>query len=267
MKCKNCGARIRISDLRCPYCSYMNEQAADRNYMGRLQELHTGMEMLSEQPKKTLKREAVTMILITMVGIVIAIAYGCLWDYFTRGSSALETEQMDKKAQKQIAWKDEYFPLLDSLYEEENYQGIWELYRDRYDLSEEYFYKWEHIELIYAMEQYAYVKELEQHISEGKTIDVYDVAHALESGLKLLYEYGEDIHNSGLKMAKKDAETVVAMGEDAERIFESCLGIRREETKDLYLSFCDNNYFSYTSCREYAEKLHEELFAGRKEAE
>lgn len=265
MKCKHCGARIKFNELRCPYCSHMNEQAENRRYMGKLHELHKDMEKLSCQSQKTLKHEIRQMLLITLAGIGIAVAFGFVWDYVTSGSSAMEIKKMDKYAEKKLIWMDEYFPVLDSLYEEENDNGLMKLYVARYELPEEYFYEWEHAELLEAMEQYAKVKELEKRSAEGKSVDSFDVTYAIEGGLRLLYEYDEKA--SERKLAKRDEEKIKRMSEETKMIFNNCLGISPEETEPLYLSFCEDDYFSYSRCREYAEKLYEDLSAGQEVGE
>lgn len=255
MKCKNCGARINADAVCCPYCSYMNERAANRRYMGRLRELQSGMEKLYEQPEKTFKHEIFVTLLGTSAAIILAVMAGFLWDGFVRGTSALETHRLNQRVQEKIDWKEAYFPVLDELYEQQSYTELMEIYDNRYDMSStQYIYEWKHYALLEALQEYRHVCELKKVIEESGRADSYQVENALEGGLQLLYGYRA--------VRQEDSQQIEELAQEAQHIMEEYLKLSEQDTRQIYEKVSADGYLSYAACREYAQELSEQLFVG-----
>lgn len=266
MKCRNCGAKIKADDLRCPYCSYQNEKAAKRRYMGKLHEIHSGMKQLSEQPKKTLKYEIAVTMLLTLAGVVLAITYGFLWDAFTRGNSDVEIRKMNRSVQEEIAWKEENFPILDSLYEEYDYEAIIEFYEDRYTESGHCLYDWEHYALVEAINDYADVLEVKNAIEEGEMPDEYEIRYALTGALKLIYFFDEEMMMyDRIDTAEEDEAAIKAMADGAQEVLGQYLKLLPEDIEAIYADVNADDYISYSECQGYADAIYVELFAGKEE--
>lgn len=269
MKCKNCGAKIKTNEVQCPYCSYMNEEAANRRYMGRLHELHTGMDELKWQPKKTLKQEIGKTMLITAAAMAAAIGFGFLWDAVTSGATTVDIRVSDEKAKEKIAWAEEYEPILDAMYEAGDFEGLMDMYETRYDQDYANFYDWDHEELLRMMDRYQNMEEFVEDVEgDSSWYSSYMVVNALDNGMQILYEYGTPEEWSGTaSISEKEAAFREEMRQEVFRIFEEYLQIKPDEIDPLYELLQEDGYLSYTACREYAEELYEELFADRKEAD
>ncbi|MBP3544299.1 MAG: zinc ribbon domain-containing protein [Lachnospiraceae bacterium] len=267
MKCRNCGARIKADELTCPYCSYQNESAAKRRYMGKLREIRSGMEKLAEQPKKTLKYEiAVTMIL-TVAATAVAIGYGFLWDAFSRGNSDIEIRRQNREAQQKIEWKEENYPVLDELYAKQDFPALAEILSGRYDLEYECFYEWEHYALMDAIFDYQDIETFEELIrSEEGRVDEYRIRRALIGAMNLIYGYDESTRTyNGLDMLDEDRAILDTLAEAAKSVLHEYLKLLPEDIDEMYAEVGKDGYVSYSDCEIYSETLYEKLFAGKEE--
>ncbi len=267
MKCRNCGARIKADELRCPYCSYQNERAAKRRYMGKLHEIRSGMEKLAEQPKKTLKYEiAVTMIL-AVAAVAAAITYGFLWDAFSRGNSDVEIRKQNYEAQQKIEWKEENYPILDELYAKQDFERLVEILNDRYDLEYTCFYEWEHYALMDALYDYQDIEAFEELMKkEDYGLDEYRIRRALIGAMNLIYGYDESTRTyNGLDMVDEDRAILETLAEDAKRVLNEYLKLLPEDIDAMYAVVGKEGFVSYSECEVYSEALYEELFAGKEE--
>lgn len=256
MKCRNCGAKIKADEVRCPFCSAMNERAASRRYMGKLHELHHGMEALYEQPERTLKHEIAVTVTMTLGAVLLAVLAGFVWETFTRGNSAVEILHLNERAQTEIDWKEENFPILDGLYEKQDFESLMELYDNRYDMSEQYFYEWKHFALLEALENYAELLELEAEILEEGITDSYQIRYALEAALMLLYDRKD--------MPDEDKWLTDELAKGTQEILEKYLKLFPEDIEEIYeAGSAEGYYISYSVLQTYAEKIYEELFAGK----
>lgn len=264
MKCRNCGARIKADELRCPYCSHQNEKAAKRRYMGKLHEIYSGMASLSEQPKKTLKYEIAVTMTITVAAVVVAITYGFLWDAYSRGNSAVDIRRMNHEVEEKIAWKEENFPILDALYEERKFEELLEILSGRYDLTFECFYEWEHYALMDAFLDYQDVQTFEELVKKDEHgPDEYRIRRALIGALNVMYGYDEYTREyNGMDMLDEDRVILETLAEDTKRVLHTYLKLLPEDVDAMYAVVGEDGYISYDDCEVYSEKLYEELFAG-----
>ncbi|MBR5361192.1 MAG: zinc-ribbon domain-containing protein, partial [Lachnospiraceae bacterium] len=49
IKCSNCGAEIKESDTKCPYCGYINEEGAEKEYMEKLYDIRSSLDEVDKE--------------------------------------------------------------------------------------------------------------------------------------------------------------------------------------------------------------------------
>jgi len=54
MVCPNCGAQIEKDITKCPYCGYINKEAAEKKFREDLGEIQRNIEETKKEPKKAL---------------------------------------------------------------------------------------------------------------------------------------------------------------------------------------------------------------------
>ena len=52
--CPNCGAQIEKDTTKCPYCGYINKEAAEKKFREDLGEIQRNIEETKKEPKKAL---------------------------------------------------------------------------------------------------------------------------------------------------------------------------------------------------------------------
>ena len=85
-ECVNCGATISAEDTECPYCHYMQYDAAEAQYMDALESMNDSMGSLDRNTRKIARKDIVRSVLITLaaaavfagIGILSGIAHGMM---------------------------------------------------------------------------------------------------------------------------------------------------------------------------------------------
>lgn len=157
LQCENCNAMIPKDSAKCPYCGSLNPIGGEKRYMERLFDLKEDVKELHGEPTKAYGRE------FRRTGKVIVITFLCLLtvlllfllieSMINRGSA----QEYDSK--EQLRWERENFPLLDEMYEQEDYDGILAFKVKNSDDINHSIGGWEHADLIDAYMWYKWYME------------------------------------------------------------------------------------------------------------
>lgn len=140
--CKSCGAEFSDDLPKCPYCETLNLKGAEAEYMNKLHYVKEDLGELSELPEQTQKKELKKQI--KRWGIVVAViaVLAVLLQIWFHWSSR---RYMDSPAKERadMLWLAEHEKELDTLYENNNAEGILEYFYVWCE-EENAFSKWEH---------------------------------------------------------------------------------------------------------------------------
>lgn len=229
--CENCHAPIAEESAKCPYCGALNALGGEKQYMEKLYRVKKDVEELSAVPKKEYRREigrTGQVIRLTFLGLaVLAVVAGLF--LFTR-RKLTDDEPTAEEIRAQMQWEREFFPKLDALYAEGNYDAVVECV---FENQNEEFYSisnWEHTDFINVYIQYQSCAErLSQAASKG-----YGEEEACECIIDVLFliqerkydsytEAEETLIGAYQKEIKEQAGTVFGVAEDAfPLLYEEC---------------------------------------------
>lgn len=77
-ECVNCGAAISAEDSECPYCHYMQYDAAEARYMDTLESMNDSMGSLDRNTRKIARKDIVKSVLITLAAAAVFAGIGSL---------------------------------------------------------------------------------------------------------------------------------------------------------------------------------------------
>jgi len=163
-KCPNCGADITMDVVSCPFCGYINPIGAEKEYMGKLEEVRESLDVVDDEAiedyKKTMARPVKVIIAVIMVALVIlVISVVIIRVKNTRKVDAsLHTGETTLEEMK---WQKENFALFNDMYEKGEYDKL----TDAIDniIKEHSIYEWEHA-VFY--EYYSIYKDTKESIEE-----------------------------------------------------------------------------------------------------
>ncbi len=169
-KCSNCGAEIKKSDPKCPYCGYINEEGAEKEYMGRLYGLRNDLDSIDEEAasgysrdyKKTFKLIGITLGVLILISGLIFGTIAVKKNKEKRNEPAKSDDML-----KEMTWKKEAFEEFDRLYEQGEYEKLCEAvyapYEENHDVS-----AWKHYWFASIYNDYLMTKQdLERIDKEG----------------------------------------------------------------------------------------------------
>lgn len=168
--CPNCGAEIKKSESKCPYCGFINEEGAEKKYMDRLYDLRDDLDTVDEQaaagygksfgrPLKIIAITITVLIIITVAAAVISSAFKVKERETDPGKSNDMLEEM--------TWKKEAFSEFDSLYEQGEYEKMCEAVFSK-DTANHNTHEWKHYWFATIYNDYLLTKEdLERIDKEG----------------------------------------------------------------------------------------------------
>lgn len=170
MECKSCGAHFDEMFPACPYCGTMSIKGAEAEYMDKLEDIRENMEDLTAVPvaetKKELKKQ--TKIILWVLGICIGLFLVFVLIEIVFGYKP--TERDDKA---EYMWLQENIPLLNELYEQENYEELLKTVKSAWSNNEP-IEQWEHITFCDYLEYIFEEREILEKEASGQALDVKD---------------------------------------------------------------------------------------------
>ena len=147
MFCPNCGAKLKDSDVTCPYCGTVQPSAAESEYMHKLEHLKQDVQNLEAFPTKEYTRELKHQGIFTAKIIIIIV--GIFFLLFAIGVSVLYGSRYieKKELREENAFVKEYFPKLNELYASGDDEEVYTYINSLYDLDgSTALYRWKHMD-------------------------------------------------------------------------------------------------------------------------
>lgn len=181
MECKSCGAHFDEMLPACPYCGTMSIKGAEAEYMDKLEDIREDMEDLIAVPvmetKKALKKQ--TKFVLIVIGVILGLFLLLVLVELIFGYHAPKRDR-----QADFAWQQETFPVLDELYEQENYNELLTRYYQAFE-EDAPIGAWEHYEFTSALALMADFNYILDEEASGKVLNKYDYRSLLYAGFRV----------------------------------------------------------------------------------
>ncbi len=187
--CENCHAPISEESAKCPYCGAFNTPGGERQYMEQLYDLKEDVAEISEAPKRAFRGEmgkaGRILIRTFLVFAGLAAVMGAVAVFLVHKSMDYEISSEEMK--EQAVWEREVFPQLDALYEQGDYEGVWECVYANDENGHRSWSAWEHYDFINTYLCYQSCLENTDEISTGD-YDADDEMDCIIDALFLIQE-------------------------------------------------------------------------------
>lgn len=251
--CGSCGAEFDEDLAKCPYCGSVNIKGAEREYMGKLEDVRKGMGELENTPVKELQdtvkkqgnflRKAIVALLAITAAAAIIVFVG------NRG------EKRDYR--EEYLWQQEYFPQLSALYENGEYDAMLKLAEEALSGNPYSLSAWEHYSFY---EAYFSANEFEELLRDQADEKLYEFGYVMlfynEWQLVCLKEFaGERAKLTQSDYTEEEWEVLAPYIERAREELTQSFRISEKEYQD-FLQLAADNYFRvpYDRCEEYIEQ-------------
>lgn len=253
MYCRNCGAPLKVTDAKCPYCGTLNPIGAEAEYMEKLENLRENTEDLEdyvpEEFSRNLKHHSkyALRIFFRVIGISLTIFL------IIFGVSRFQNHRERKQLQKEIAFRQEYFPSLDELYALGDDQKVYHYLGELYEKDgSEALYRWEHEAFYYYYGQYLTVNLLKEAMdremySDGDLYAGFYAAMSLSCEGVMTSDYE--------RMSEAELEEIEGFQQESMELLTQKLHLSQEEVRQAYEECCEDGFLSYKLCRKYIEKM------------
>lgn len=252
MICKNCGAEFDDNLPKCPYCGEFSYAGAEKEYMGRLEDLKEDLEDLEEEIPELysgeLKKQAKDVRKIVLIIGAIILVLGLALFGFNRLMDSLW--EYDAKAE--LLFTKEAYPKADEYYAAGDYDGLLEFYHTSMEENENAsFYDWEHYAFLTCYENYDFFKQSAALLGTGDFSD-YDMEN-------IFYSY---ISNSlSLKEQEMNAEEqeLVSSYTGEMKEFIDGLGLTPKEQQEFENLLNSSNYPAWDEISDLGKKVYKRM--------
>ncbi len=253
--CDSCGAQFGNDEAKCPYCGTMNYAGAEKEYLGKLEEIREGVEDLETVPvreaKAELKKQGSFVKKVVIGFCLLAAVLGIVMFLYEK------FYERDKK--EDFLWEQTNFPIMDEMYASGKYEELVEFYQQA-EQEDRTVYMWEHAEFARA---YGYVQNYYEDLafmetlaeSEKQAIEVWEYSLYLWSQWKVLsYRYSVDLTEDEKAYFEKDFLAV-------EQSLRNNWDYDEETYQKFYNMISGPNAFGVTfdECDAYIEKWKEKM--------
>lgn len=247
--CSSCGGECAEESANCPYCGSTLLTGAEKQYMEQLRDVKEQMEELDaapiEETKAAIKGQGkVLKIGIILGGVLLLLVLGATY-WFDR---MLYRDEDDFK--QQYAWKQEYYPVMDELYEQNDYDGLFRFFEEHMDDENAQFYSWEHYHFLSAYMTYRdYSDDLKAGEYRGSAASLFAQQWRAKGDLAKPEHY-----------TKEEYAALLPMLETLEEDYQTRWNIDPQEEKLLYQELEKNDYYflDFDTCEKYAKKWSKE---------
>lgn len=245
--CGSCGASFEEGLVKCPYCGSTNVMGAEREYMGKLEDVRKDMGELDNAPLEELqaavKKQGHLLKKFMIAVLMIAAAAVLIIFALTRG------EKKDYK--EQYLWQQEYFPQLSQLYDNGEYDAMLELAAHALaDNPSATLWDWEHYNFYNA---YFYATNFEFLLRErekgGLSESGYSSLFFEEWAMVCLEKFEQ------AKYTKKELEVLAPYIELARKALVSDWGMSDQEYQE-FLQLAEENLYivPYNRCEKFVKQ-------------
>lgn len=256
-ECVNCGAAISAEDAECPYCHYMQYDAAEARYMDTLESMNDSMGSLDRNTRKIARKDIVKSVLITLAAAAVFAGIGSL--------SGIVHEKTDSyyygeksRIVKGLDWYDANADALDKAYEDKDFAGIYKIINA--DSKGPYYsilHNWEHYD-IYQIYTGSYDR-FEQYMTDEDRDGQYVFETLYRNAISTLeLEYKKDSVASKLYARCSDDEKKIVDGwlANVKKFLKDDAGLTEEQCRADYNDLYSSGYMDYSKSSEYAQKYY-----------
>jgi len=246
--CPSCGGEFEDTMPKCPYCETLHIKGAEAEYMEKLEDVRSDMAQLGEVPeaetKKELKKQG------KLVGIIFAVLaaivlLGVIWFIWNN-------REEKRDVQAEYLWKQENFPIMEELYEQEEYDELLKFYRDAL-MNDTPVMEWENVwfcEVLERLDDMDYFWRLKE--SGEKMIDG-DYTSFLYNGWRFKNGKGTWL------LTEEQVERLTPEIEQAMERFEDYWQFDEEDLAGFEREMAGNDgYVSYEYCQKYVKTWRKE---------
>jgi len=221
IKCKNCGAEFDDNLSACPYCGEMNLRGSEKEYMDKLEEVRQDLDKLADDSEEEVGRNIknISRVIITSAIVFIVIALGIVALGYYLDNKSMETNGTPKE---RLAWQNQYYPVLDELYEKGDFDAIMEFRDEHYNDTGYSYYEWAKYDILYAYEMGYLLENEYDHIDPNNE---YDVSNAIYQVLSYQYRLDNVRHT----LSKRDLEMIEAYADICDSVIHDKLGMDDDE--------------------------------------
>ncbi len=250
-KCPNCGATMEKYSSQCPFCGYINEEGAERQYMENLDKVRKKLDVVDEEAaeeyKKSYKKPFIIIVVTLLVFAALATAYFLL-ESFAQKTIRSRSNASSEDMLKEMTWQRENFPRYDSLYEAGRYDELLEAVYADYEHDT---YKWEHMDFVYVYGRYLDTLNLLADVDKSGWNE-YAAYTATYNCMFFYYgNYAEELDEEEIEILKPCRDEMSTVIKERLRFTEDEL----EELKDEVINQYGN--IEYDKCKKIAKKYYD----------
>lgn len=253
--CPNCGGEYDAGTAKCPYCDYINPEAAEDKFFEKLEEKRENLSDLpeTEEVKGAYGREVsenagrAAKKIITAAVVIAVIAAGiCVFRMII--DSRLMKEAPEAFA-KELAWQNEHFAELDELYAADEFDKLAKLY-SKYEDEGHDMWTWKHSAFLETRSMYNdLMSDLDEIEKSGCSrslaeLMVYDA----------FYLYYTDY--SDIMKDEKDLEMVEAYRTRAAEALHDRFAFTDSQLQSFRSSVYKDGFVSWKECEKIAHKYY-----------
>ena len=230
IKCPNCGADIDESLSKCPYCGYINIEGAEDQYMDKLEDMRSRLDVVDDEARDEFKKGIFKPLKVIVIVSIIVFVIFCagLMLY-------LRAEKINKDASthtgedtlSEMKWEKEHFAFYDQMFENGEYDKLADtIYQDIND--EHNTHRWDHYNFyIY----YSYFKETEEILKKVDKEGWNDYAAIIVTYDCMYYSYMLNDKDAGLN--ETETEKIMPFADKMHQISKDRLGYDDEQLEEL----------------------------------
>ncbi len=254
-KCSNCGAEYDKNMAECPYCGYINEEGAEKEYMDRLYDVRDNLDVVDEAAAADYGRGYRGVLKIVGITLlVLVVITGIILTSRVLMNKRAEEESLKKSQDmlNEMTWKKENYKNFDDLYAEGKYEDLCEALVDAIDQGHE-VYDWGHYDFAMVYNYYLATLESTAKVDE-KGWTEHEAADTLYHCA--LFHY-EDVFKDSFyyKLSDEDMEILKPVYEYMDTVLHERMGFTDEEMGELKGSLLnDYGYPEYKKCEKVSAK-------------
>ena len=130
VRCPHCGAEYEEGLLHCPYCKSVDDYQDESEYLEDLDELRDKLEDIPEETLRQNERMQTKQAVrdFRKIFVIVAVFFAAIGGIvlFETVISGGTRGQMEKRNREKYLWIQENYPILDEMYEKEDYEGLLE---------------------------------------------------------------------------------------------------------------------------------------------
>lgn len=250
--CKQCGAEFDADLPSCPYCGELNYSGAEQEYLSHISDINKNMSDLADD-SETEYKSGVKKTLPILLGIVslIILFIGLLIGIYLLYYKVSSAHSVDEQ-RAVILWKNNYYDDLDTLYEQDDYDGVLAFLDEHID-DEGYFpYEWEHMDFIQIYQSYKnFLEDSSQFDSNDLTFmywTLYDILYLEDIGSQTYYHFTES-----------EEEQIAAWQAEAHAFLTDHMGMTESEIEEMKQETCykDTTMPNSSKCKKYIKKRYD----------